>query len=120
MPGDVPEVAGVLLEDYFDFIGPDEIRLRGHRVFVEDVLRYYQEGLSAEQIAQELPSLSLEEIHATLAYYWRNQADVDAYLARVAARAEDAYRRSEAETSPIVRRLQALRVERSGASRSNS
>ncbi len=110
----------MLLEDYFEFIGPDEIRLKGHRVFIEDVLAHYREGFSAEQIAQELPSLSLEEIHATLAYYWRNQAEVDAYLARVTARAEDAYRRSAAEPSPIVRRLQALKAERPGASRSSS
>ena len=32
------------LEDYFDFLGPDAIRIKGHRIGIEHVLAYYQEG----------------------------------------------------------------------------
>ena len=29
------------LEDYFDFLGPDVIRFKGHRINLEHVVRYY-------------------------------------------------------------------------------
>jgi len=41
----------VKLEDYFDFITPEDIRLKGHRVGIDDVLYYYLEGYAPEEIA---------------------------------------------------------------------
>jgi hypothetical protein len=29
------------LEDYFDFLGTDDIRVKGHRIGIDDVLSYY-------------------------------------------------------------------------------
>jgi hypothetical protein len=29
------------LEDYFDFLSPDDIRLKGHRIGIDNVLAYY-------------------------------------------------------------------------------
>ena len=29
------------LEDYFDFLAPDDIRVKGHRIGIEDVLYEY-------------------------------------------------------------------------------
>jgi hypothetical protein len=49
------------LEDYFEFLSPDDIRLKGHRIGIGNVLDYYLEG-SPEEIAANLPSLSLEQI----------------------------------------------------------
>jgi len=49
------------LEDYFEFLSPDDIRLKGHRIGIDNVLDYYLEG-SPEEIAANLPSLSLEQI----------------------------------------------------------
>ena len=37
------------LEDYFDFLGIDDIRIKGHRIGIDDVLSYYLEGFSAEE-----------------------------------------------------------------------
>ncbi len=47
------------LEEYFDFMADDDIRLKGHRIGIEDVLKYYLEGYSAEEILAELPTLNL-------------------------------------------------------------
>jgi len=68
-------------------------------VGIETILRDYLElGLSAEVIASRYPSLSLEQVYATLTYYWRNQEQVDEYLRAVEAEIER--QRSEQERNP--------------------
>ena len=100
------------LEDYFDFLGPDVIRIKGHRIGIEHVLAYYREGFSPEQITQEFPGLSLEKIYATITYYLHNQAEVDAYLERLEAWSEEEYRKWAANPSPVVERLRKLKAMR--------
>jgi uncharacterized protein (DUF433 family) len=82
-----------------DFLTRDdfnEIRLTGHRIGLYTVVRCYREGHSAEQIAEEFPSLPLSLVYKVLAFYLDNEAEVDAY--------EDAYgadlARQEAEHVP--------------------
>lgn len=49
------------LEDYFDFLAPNDIRVKGTRIGIETILTDYLElGLFAEQIAARYPSLSSE------------------------------------------------------------
>lgn len=44
------------LEDYFDFLAPNDIRIKGHRIGIETVLDdYLHERLTAEQIQQRYP-----------------------------------------------------------------
>jgi hypothetical protein len=50
------------LEDYFEFLSLDDIRLKGHRIGIDNVLEYYLEGYTPYQITDEFPSLSLEQI----------------------------------------------------------
>lgn len=57
------------LEDYLEFINPNEIRLKGHRIGIEDIIKYYLDGYTPEQILQELPTLNLEKIYAVITYY---------------------------------------------------
>ena len=55
------------LEDNFDVLAPNHIRLKGHRIGIETILFDYLElGLFAEDIAARYPTLSLEEVYATL------------------------------------------------------
>jgi uncharacterized protein (DUF433 family) len=103
------------LEDYFEFVSPDDIRIKGHRIGIDDVLYYYLEGYTPEEIAAQLPTLNLEEIHATITYYLHNRAEVDAYLARLAAWREQRYREWAANPPPVVRRLRALKEKREKA-----
>ncbi len=96
------------LEDYFEQVGPDAIRLKGHRVGIEHVLHYYLDGYTVEEINQLYPELRPEHIHATILYYLQNRATIDAYRARLAAEAQSAAQ-AWATTSPLARRLQAAR-----------
>jgi len=99
------------LEDYFEFFDPDDIRIKGHRIGIDDVLFYYLEGYMPEEIAAHLPSLSLEQIHATITYYFRNRAEVDAFLSRLAGWREQRNREWEADPPLIVQRLRQLKAQ---------
>jgi uncharacterized protein (DUF433 family) len=69
------------LEEYFNFLGPDDIRIKGHRIGIESVLyEYIHHGKTAEQIAQYFPTLTLEEVYATILYYLHNKEAVTKYV----------------------------------------
>ncbi len=96
------------LEDYFEQVGPDAIRIKGHRVGIEHLLHYYLDGYTVEEIHQLYPEIGLEPIHATILYYLQNRANVDAYRARLAAQAQTAAQ-TWAATAPLAQRLQVAR-----------
>src|SRR5439155_26498085 len=69
------------LEDYFDFLAPDDIRLKGHRIGIESVLyEYIHRSQTPEEIAARFPTLSLEQIYATILYYLHNKEQIHAYM----------------------------------------
>lgn len=100
------------LEDYFDFFSADDIRLKGHRIGIDNVLEYYLEGYTPEEIRANLSSLSLEEIHATITYYLHNRAQIDAYLKRLVQKREQHYQQWNANPPPLVQRLRAEKARR--------
>jgi uncharacterized protein (DUF433 family) len=100
------------LEDYFEFLSPDDIRLKGHRIGIDDVLDYYLEGYTPEEIYANLPTLSLEQIYATITYYLHNRETLDAYLLRLAVWREQRYQEWAANPSPLVQRLRAVKAQR--------
>ena len=76
------------LEGYLDVVGPDEIRLRGHRIGIEHVIEYFKTGYSPEQITEMFPGVALEQVYAAITYYLHRRADMDAYLERQQDRCE--------------------------------
>lgn len=94
------------LEYTIDFQGPLQVRVKGHRIGIEIILGdYLEEGLSAEEIAWRYPTLTLEEVHAVLAYYWRNRSEMEAYLRRVRNLEDQMLAEQERNPSPAVQRL---------------
>ena|ERR1043166_6711244 len=74
-----------------DFLTTDRygfIHLVGHRIGLNHVLDRYNEGHTPERLQEHLPTLSMAEIHAVLAFYQENKADVDLYLTQVHAEIE--------------------------------
>ena len=70
------------LEDYFDFLASDDIRLKGTRVGIETILYdFIHRGRTPEKIAVTYPSLTLEQVYATITYYLHNSETVSRYLA---------------------------------------
>jgi uncharacterized protein (DUF433 family) len=93
------------LTDYFDFIGEDDIRIKGTRVGIETVLHDYQEGASPEEIVLRYPTLSLEQVYATITYYLAHREQVAAYMARVRQQQEEAWQEQQHHPSEFVRML---------------
>ncbi len=71
------------LQDYFDFIDNTSIRIKGHRVYIDEVLKHHLQGKEPEEILQYFPNLPLEKIYAALLYYEANKSEVEGYLQRV-------------------------------------
>ena len=93
------------LEGYFDFLGPDDIRIKGTRVGIETVLDDYLGGASPEEIAARYRSTTLEQVYATITYYLHNRREVDAYLARWRAYCDAAWQEQERNPPEIVLRM---------------
>ncbi|MGI8551194.1 MAG: DUF433 domain-containing protein [Dehalococcoidia bacterium] len=69
------------LEAYFDFLSPDDIRIHGHRIGIESILdEYVHCQRTPEQIQERFPTLSLEQVYATILHYLHNIEEVGAYL----------------------------------------
>ncbi|MEW5871354.1 MAG: DUF433 domain-containing protein [Chloroflexota bacterium] len=97
------------LEDYFDFIAAHDIRVRGTRVGIETILWDYLDlGLFPEQIAARYRTLSLEQVYATLTYYWRNLQQVNAYLQAVEAEIRRQRQEQDRHPSQAVQRLRQI------------
>ena len=63
--------------------------ITGTGVSVRRIARWHSMGLIPEEIVRKFGHLSLAQIHAALAYYYANQAEIDADL-------EDETRQTEA------------------------
>lgn len=102
----------MLLEDYFDFLSPDDIRIKGHRIGIDNVLEYFLQGYSPEEIAANYPELGLEKIYATITYYLHKRSEVDAYLLRLRRWKEERYQEWLKNPSPLIERLRAVKAQR--------
>ncbi|MFB2877030.1 DUF433 domain-containing protein [Floridanema aerugineum] len=70
------------LEDYFNFLAPNDIRIKGTRVGIETVLYdFIHRKRLPEEIAQSYRTITLEQVYATILYYLHNQEAVSKYLA---------------------------------------
>lgn len=100
------------LEEYLDTQGPDVIRLKGHRIGLEHIVERYHDGYSPEQIALDYPGVTLEQMYGVIAYYLHHQAEVDAYIVRIDALAEERRRTFEANMPEVSRHIRAVIAKR--------
>ncbi|MDJ0661923.1 MAG: DUF433 domain-containing protein [Crocosphaera sp.] len=69
------------LEDYFNILTPNDIRLKGSRMGIETILYEYIYGAkTAEEISKLYPTITLEQIYATILYYFQNQEAINQYM----------------------------------------
>ncbi len=62
---------------------PDgDIRIRGSRIGLFDMVTDHRYGLSAKEIAAQYDSITLDQVRAVLAFHAANRAEVDAYVDR--------------------------------------
>ena len=66
-----------------DFLVRDDggyIHVTGHRIGLQDLVYYYNEGYSPEALLEAFPTLSLPLVHKVIVFYLE-QVDVDANVA---------------------------------------
>ena len=60
-----------------DDIGGGKPIITGTRTRVANIIAYYKLGYSPEELARELPHLTLSQIYDALSYYYEHQSEID-------------------------------------------
>ncbi|RMH37862.1 MAG: DUF433 domain-containing protein [Gammaproteobacteria bacterium] len=97
------------LESYFEVLGPNDIRIAGTRIGIETVLYdYLYRSQTPEDIAARYPSLTLEQVYATILFYLHNQEKLTNYLAEWLAHGDQMRKTQEQNPPPVLLRLRDL------------
>jgi len=67
----------MVLEDYFDFLASDDIRIKGTRVGIETVLYDHVFRLRSPETSRRAPYHNARTVYATILYYLANKQRVD-------------------------------------------
>ena len=69
------------IQDYFNFLASDDIRIKDSRIGIESVLyEYIYHAKTPEEIAQQFETITLEQVYATILYYLHNKEKIGTYL----------------------------------------
>ncbi|MBD2481050.1 DUF433 domain-containing protein [Planktothrix sp. FACHB-1365] len=101
------------LEDYFNFLAPNDIRLKGSRIGIETILyEYIYRNRTPEEIAKIYTSLSLDQVYATILYYLQHQESVSQYITEWLEWGHQMREEQRQNPSPIVQKLMKLKAEK--------
>ena len=104
------------LESYFDFLAPDDIRIKETRIGIETILYdYLHRGQSPEDIAARYPSVTLEQVYATITYYLHHRETVNTYLEDWLAHDQRMREAQQQNPPPVVIKLRTLAAQRQHA-----
>ena len=106
----------MVLEEYFDFLAPNDGRIKGTRMGIETVIYdFIHQSQSPDAIAARYSSLTLEQVYATITYYLHNKEAVSRYLADWIEHGERRREGQHRNPPPVVRKLHRLAAERRSA-----
>jgi uncharacterized protein (DUF433 family) len=95
MPAPSANTASVLAAD-----AAGVMRVAGTRVTLDSVVAAFRAGATAEEIAQQYPSLALADVYQVIAHYLKHPAEVEAYLAKQQTAAKAQRREHETRFDP--------------------
>ncbi|MBI1747441.1 MAG: DUF433 domain-containing protein [Acidobacteria bacterium] len=73
------------------------LRIDGIRITINQIVVWYKQGYSSEEIVDQYPHLTLAQVYTALAYYHTNREEIETDLAtekKEAARLEQEYQQS--------------------------
>jgi uncharacterized protein (DUF433 family) len=76
------------------------VRIGSTRVTLDSVVAAFREGLTAEAIAEQYPSLPLSQVYSVIGYVLGHPNEVDAYLTERNANSQDIRADNERRFSP--------------------
>lgn len=113
-------------KDYFDFETFDtpfgkveRIRLKGHRIDIEHVLEYLNQGMTPEVIVQRVyPTLDVAKVKACADFYAQERQRIDQYLAEGNRIGEAYYQEHLTKPNPLREKILARKaaLEKNGES----
>ncbi len=105
------------IEEYFNFLSEDDIRIKGTRIGIESVLyEYIYKNKTPAEIDQRFHTVTLEQVYATILYFLQNQQEVSAYLADYLEYCRNAREEYEKNPPPVVLKLRKILAERESVS----
>ena len=99
-----------MAKDYVDKVD-GAYRVAGSRVSLDSIVHCFQEGLSAEGIAESFPTLTLEQVYGAIAFYLANQPLVDEYIRQGENLSRELQAESRRRNADLITRLQRARHE---------
>ena len=88
------------------------IRVSGTRVTLDTVVASFQEGATAEEIAQQYPTVPLGDVYQVIGYFLRHSEEINTYLLRRKQEAQAVKAENEQRWNPngVRERLLARRL----------
>lgn len=84
-------------------------RVGATRVSLDSLVYLFREGMSAESMVESYPALTLDQVHGALAYYLRNQKEIDAHLANEERASQVLQAQSRRTNAELMAKLQRAR-----------
>jgi uncharacterized protein (DUF433 family) len=84
------------------------VRIGGTRVTLDTLVAAFREGVTAEGIVEQYPSLRLEDVYLVIGYFLHHKDEVEAYLQERRRLAEDVRRENESRYNPVGIRARLL------------
>ena len=84
-------------------IGRDKdgvIRVNNSRVTLDTIVGAFNDGATAEEIAQQYPSIGLADIYSVIGYYLHHRSEVTTYLSVRQQQSEQIQRENESRFDP--------------------
>lgn len=102
----VPEPASYVQVDKYGVLRVGDIR---YRISLDSVVYSFQQGDAPETIQRNFPLLTLEQVYGGIAFYLAHRDEVGEYLRRQEAIWAALKAKCDANPSPVVERLRALK-----------
>ena len=101
------------LEEYFDIINSNDIRLKGTRIGIETILYdFIYKAKTPEEIFQTYSTLTLEQVYATILYYLHNKESVSQYIAEWLEWGRKMREEQQNNPSPVVQKLMKIKAQK--------
>lgn len=90
------------------------IRVSKTRVTLDTIVTAFKDGATAEEIAQQYPTVPLADVYYVIGYYLRRQDEVEAYLGKRRQEADELQKQMEARFNPVGIRERLLARQKRG------
>ena len=89
-------------------------RVSNTRVTLDTIVTAFKEGATAEEIAQQYPTVPLADVYYVIGYYLHRRDEVEEYLEKRKQEADELQNQMEARFNPMGIRERLLARQKSG------